>query len=314
MPDAASVPSAERLSTAERKDFARYRRDPRLRRVGTGPSLWIVVTVVVVLLTGCDSRPGIEQTTEPTAPSTPGSRAIDSPSSGSPPALDCDGGGRARTTWFTAEDGTRLYGAILGSGRVGVVVANDVPHSICEALTPARLLAAQGYRVLLFDYRDRGLSDASDHPARLDLDVAGAVRKLRWIGANRVFVMGSYAGVAAGLVAAIEIRPPVDGLIGISPAPIRGQWVEGPFGPIGAYEAGPRLRIPILYITVRTDSYVPFRSVRRLYRLTASPDKDLLVIPSGSTGFNTIDFNSYSGRVRKAILSFLVRLAGTQAT
>jgi pimeloyl-ACP methyl ester carboxylesterase len=189
------------------------------------------------------------------------------------------------------------------------VVANDVPHPLCESLTPARFLAARGYRVLVFDYRDHGLSDASDAPGRLDRDLAGAVDELRSRGAARVMVLGSYAGVAAAVVAATEIHPPVDGVIGISPAPVRGQWVEGPFGPIGAYRAAPHLLVPSMYLTVRTDPYVSLREVRRLYRLTASPAKDLVVIPAGSGGFSTIDLNPYAARVRSALLMFIREVA-----
>jgi pimeloyl-ACP methyl ester carboxylesterase len=156
----------------------------------------------------------------------------------------------------------------------------------------------------LFDYRDRGLSDASDAPGCLDQDVAGAAAELRSHRASRVILLGSCAGVAAAAVAATEIHPLVDGVIGISLAPIRGQWVEGPFGPIGAFRA-PHLLVATMYLTVRTDPYVSLWEVRRLYRLTASATKDLVVIPAGSGGFGTIDLNSYAGRVRSAIPMFV---------
>jgi pimeloyl-ACP methyl ester carboxylesterase len=272
----------------------------------TGFRRLVAALAGAVVLAGCGgSGPTAGSPTEArtTTPS-PGHAAT-----ASAPALDCDGGGQARTIWFPAGDGTRLYGALVGSGRVGVVVANDVPHQLCETLTPARFLAAHGYAVLSFDYRDHGLSDRSEAPGRLDLDVAGAVAELRSRGAARVILLGSYAGVAAAVVAATEITPPVDGVIGISPAAARGQWVQGPFGPIGAFQAAPRLRIPVLYITVRTDPYVSMDEVGRLFRLTAGPSKDLVVIPAGSAGFDTIDFNSYEPRVRGAILSFIRRVA-----
>jgi hypothetical protein len=74
-------------------------------------------------------------------------------------------------------------------------VANDVPHALCEALTPARVPAARGYRVLVFDYRDRGLSEASDAPGRLDQDVAGAVPELRSPSSGRTGPESAGAGV-----------------------------------------------------------------------------------------------------------------------
>jgi fermentation-respiration switch protein FrsA (DUF1100 family) len=272
------------------------------------------MSVVVVFILAACSHAATPEPGSSTGPGSPSPVPTDSSPSAAviAPALDCDGTAGARAIWFPAADGTRLYGALLGSGRVGVVVANDVPHDPCETLTPAKFLAARGYRVLMFDYRDRGLSDLSDAPGRLDLDVAGAVSELRSRGTTKVILLGSYAGAAAVVVAGTEVRPYIDGVIGISPAPVRGQWVDnsgsGPFGPTGAFEAARRLGVPTLYVTVRSDSYVSFGSVRRLYRLTASPDKELVIIPSGSTGFDTIDFNSYSGRVRTAILSFVRRV------
>jgi pimeloyl-ACP methyl ester carboxylesterase len=276
----------------------------------------ITALAIVMVLTTCDvgsdadGAAGTAPSTRPTA-SPGGSSSSPTPSAALP--LPCNGARNIPSLWFGSADGTRLYGAIVGSGSTGVVVANDVPHPLCETLVPARFLAAHGYRVLVFDYRDHEDSDTSDVPGRLDRDVAGAVAELRSRGVQRVVLLGSYAGVAAAVVAATEIRPDVDGIVGISPAAYRGHWVEGPFGPIGALQAAPKLRMPALFVTVRTDPYVSLGEVRRLYRSMASRDKDLLVIPSGSAGFETIDFNSYGDRVRSAILSFVERIAGRNA-
>lgn len=127
--------------------------------------LWIAFVAAVFVVAACSptsaERGGStgSRSSSPTPTGTSPSAAVTAP------ALDCDGSAGARAIWFRAADGTRLYGALLGSGRVGIVVANDVPHSLCETLTPAQFLAAHGYRVLVFDYRDRGVSDASDAPA-----------------------------------------------------------------------------------------------------------------------------------------------------
>jgi hypothetical protein len=135
----------------------------------------------------------------------------------------------ARTITFPAGDGTELYGAILGSGSVGVVLANDVPHPFCEDIPPAIFLARRGYRVIAFDYRDHENSARSAAPGRLDLDVVGAAAELRKAGSDRILLFGSYAGVAASILAAEEITPPVEGLVGFSPAARRGEYVNGPF-------------------------------------------------------------------------------------
>src|SRR6266542_3591652 len=242
--------------------------------VRTGTRQWLLTSVAAFILAACSpsSAPGSAGASTGSVLGSPSVTESSPLATGTAPAIDCDGAANARAIWLRAADGTRLYGALLGSGRVGVVVANDVPHPLCETLTPARFLAAHGYHVLVFDYRDRGLSAPSDAPGRLDQDVAGAVD--------------------------------------ISPAAARGQWVQGPFGPVGAFQAAPRMRVPALYLTVRTDPYISLREVRRLYRLTASPAKDLVVIPAGSAGFGMIDVSSYAERARHAILSFVRRVAG----
>ena len=75
---------------------------------------------------------------------------------------------------------------------------------------------------------------------------------------------GSYGGAASAIVAATAMRPPPVALVGFDPAAERGQYIEGPFGPRGALTAAPDLRVPILYVTLRNDRFVPLAEVRRL--------------------------------------------------
>jgi pimeloyl-ACP methyl ester carboxylesterase len=183
-----------------------------------------------------------------------------------------------RTLSFTTRDGVELYGAIVGRGRSGVVLANDVPHPFCELVPPALSLARRGYRVIIFDYRGHGESSDGDAAGRLDLDVLAAVTELRRSGVDHAVLMGSYGGAAAAILAAVEADPPVDGLIGISPAPRRGEYIGGPFDPIGALQAAPRLEVPVLYVTAKEDRFVPLPEVRRLDEVTGSRSKRLVVV------------------------------------
>lgn len=57
-------------------------------------------------------------------------------------------------------------------------MANDVPHPLCEEVLVARSLAQRALRVMVFDYRGHGESEAGPHPSRLDLDVAAAATEL----------------------------------------------------------------------------------------------------------------------------------------
>ena len=99
----------------------------------------------------------------------------------------------------TTSDGVSLYAATIGRGPVGLVMANDVPHPLCEELPEARLFAGHGFRVAVFDYRDRGESGSGgSKPGRLDLDVAAAADLLIRQGSPCVALAGSYGGAAAG--------------------------------------------------------------------------------------------------------------------
>lgn len=210
---------------------------------------------------------------------------------------------RVATVALRTGDGVSLYGAEVGSGDRGVLLANDVPHAFCEDLPPALLLARRGYHVLVFDYRGHGESaDAGGQPGRLDLDVAAAVADLRDRGATRVALLGSYAGAAACVVAAVRITPPVDAVVGFSPPVRRGQYVEGPFDPEGQLAAAPRLRMPTLYATATTDRFVSLADVRRLYEATGARRKDLVTVTEGPGGWYLLRYN---GVVRRAVLRFL---------
>lgn len=99
----------------------------------------------------------------------------------------------------------RLQAIERGTGSVGVVLAHMLGSSQ-SAWTPlAETLAARGFHVLTFDLRGHGLSGGEREPSRADLDLAGAVARLRGLGVEKVFVVGaSIGGTAAVKVAAAD--------------------------------------------------------------------------------------------------------------
>ncbi|HEY7281925.1 MAG TPA: alpha/beta fold hydrolase [Actinomycetota bacterium] len=212
----------------------------------------------------------------------------------------------ATTATITTSDGVTLYAATIGRGPIGLVMAEDVPHSICEELPEAELFAQHGFRVEVFDWRDRGSSGTSGaNPGRLDRDVDAAAAALRSQGSRCVALAGSYGGAAAAIVAAVSMHPAPVALVAFDPAALRGQYIEGPFGPEGALSAAPRLRIPVMYVTLQGDRFVPVPEVRRLERATGSSVVRLLVVPSGLIGFGLLDLSPASARVQRAVFSFL---------
>ncbi|MDP9234602.1 MAG: hypothetical protein M3P01_08635, partial [Actinomycetota bacterium] len=78
--------------------------------------------------------------------------------------------------------GVTLHGAVLGTGRLGVVLTNQSGANLCEWLPFARKIAAHHHRALVYD----GQGSAAD--------VSAAGRKLRSLGARRTVAMGASVG------------------------------------------------------------------------------------------------------------------------
>jgi hypothetical protein len=72
----------------------------------------------------------------------------------------CGGHVSATVGWFRASDGVQLDGAALGSGKTGVVLAHESPANLCGWVPFAQTLSRNGFRVLLFDHRNFGMSAA----------------------------------------------------------------------------------------------------------------------------------------------------------
>jgi alpha-beta hydrolase superfamily lysophospholipase len=174
---------------------------------------------------------------------------------------------------FRAADGVRLLGVMLGRGPAAVVLAHEAGSmTLCSWLPYGRALARRGYRVLVFDARGQGSSSTSRSPSRqfrVDLDVAGAVREMRRRGARSVVLAGGSFGAMASIAAGGSIRPPVDGVVPVSP----GLSYRG----LDAEAAARRLNVPTLFVVAQEDADFP-EAARRLHDATATQDKRLLVV------------------------------------
>jgi alpha-beta hydrolase superfamily lysophospholipase len=179
---------------------------------------------------------------------------------------------RATVVRFRSLDGVRLLGVMLGRGPTAVVLTHESRGWICSWLPYGRTLARRGFRVLVFDARGNGSSSATRSPSRrfrFDLDVAAAVREVRRRGARSVVLAGGSLGAMGSLVVGASLRPPVDGVVAVSP----GTSFRG----VDADAAVRRLAVPVLYVVATEDAGFP-EAARTLYEATATEDKRLVLV------------------------------------
>jgi pimeloyl-ACP methyl ester carboxylesterase len=216
----------------------------------------------VPLLTGaCSSR---DQGTTPAQTPATSASTLATPTTAAAIAKPClREVNSARAFRFRTAAGAVLVGVVLGRGRTGLVLGHGRGGDLCEWLPQGQAFAKQGYRVLAFDFEGYGDSQPGSGPdARIDTDVAAAAAQLRRRGADSIVLIGSSMGATAVLSAATRIRPPVAGVVSLSG--------PGAFGPVDAWTAMSRLRVPVLFVAAADDQ--PFvGAARAMYRKPGSP-------------------------------------------
>jgi pimeloyl-ACP methyl ester carboxylesterase len=188
---------------------------------------------------------------------------------------------RRRVVRFTAVDGVRLIGVLLGGGPRAVVLAHQGGGGgadLCVWMPYARSLVRAGYRVLAFDHRSHGSSGHASSVSRLtrvDYDVLGAVRLLRARGARAIVLAGGSLGGAAAIGAGAAARPPVQGVISfVSPTS---------FGRVDALAAARNLHVPALFLSADGDEGFP-EAAQALFDATPAGDKRIWVFPGTRHG------------------------------
>ena len=190
---------------------------PRTGRHST--QLMRTVALAALLgLSACSSGPA------PASPPTAASPPVTSRSPSQQTAVEADcgtdvpAGVAIADVTLTSTDEVTLSGAVLGSGRRGVVMLHQTNDGVCGWLPYAGHLAQQGFHVLLFDRRCEGGSSGPDgenafHHAA---DVKTAVTDLRRRGADKVAVVGASLGGAIALGACTVVN--IDSCVALSPA------------------------------------------------------------------------------------------------
>jgi len=197
---------------------------------------------------------------------------------------------------FRAADGTRLVGHRFGSGTTAVVLAHQTDGNVCQWAPYARRLAALGYTAIAFDFRGYGLSQRRPYrySLRLSGDISAAVRAARGLGAQRVFIVGASLGANAAILAAVNTRPFVDGVVSLSaPATFR----------FDAIAAAGRLLVPALYVAAELDEGGQYaHDAETLYVASATPGKELEIVPGTAHGVRLV---AGPGTARDLVEAFL---------
>jgi pimeloyl-ACP methyl ester carboxylesterase len=198
------------------------------------------------------------------------------------------GQGAAEEVRIPAGSGEPLVGALLGEGRVGVVLAHQAGADMCQWADYAHVLVAHGYRVLAFDF---GV------PAD-DESVVYAAQALKALGAQRIVLMGASRGGTAVLAAAGKLA--VDGVIALSaPAEYNGS---------DALQGVETSTAPLLIAAGELDSEFAIDAVT-LSRHAKATEKRLIVKKgSGEHGVLLLEFGGHSV-VDDAVLQLLARVA-----
>jgi fermentation-respiration switch protein FrsA (DUF1100 family) len=206
---------------------------------------------------------------------------------------------------FRAADGVRLHGWLLPASalqRGSILFLHGNAQNISTHIASVGWLPAQGFDVLLFDYRGYGRSQGSPSLAGLHLDFEAALEALfasPGVDPNRVIVLGQSLGgaVAITALAASPQRHQVRALIvegaftsyrALAREKLAGFWLTWPlqvplglaiedrYRPIDAIaELAP---MPLLIVHGEADRIVPFDHAVALYEAAREP-KELWLVP-----------------------------------
>jgi pimeloyl-ACP methyl ester carboxylesterase len=185
-----------------------------------------------------------------------------------------------------------LEGRRFGSGPSLVVLAHMRPADMESWFDFARVLAAEGYSTLAFNFR--GYGDSEGDGFDVDTDVLAAIDFADGLGAEEAFVIGASMG-GTGSVTASSQRP-VSGTITLS--------APGAFEGADAVTAAPALTAPILLVAAENDT--PYPSDAGAIDAATTVPSEVVILPGSQHGTNL--FLDHGEELTALILEFL---AGT---
>jgi dienelactone hydrolase len=182
---------------------------------------------------------------------------------------------------FRSGDGTRLDGALLGSGRAGVVLLHESPNDLCGFWPYAVYLAGKGLRVLDIDLRCFGESACPVAAKGTVIDDAvAAVAELKRRGAGSVALVGASAGAGVALAAGSRLGTGVAAVVSLS-GERNLTLVIRDGGPLDLVNEVKRLTSPTLFEVATGDPTTSVDETRAMFAATRAPGKriDILTGP-----------------------------------
>jgi len=190
------------------------------------------------------------------------------------------------------EDGITLTGRLFGSQYEDVVILSHMrPNDQTAWFAFAQELERNGYAALTFNFRGYGDSQGEEDFAKLDEDLAAAIRYMRDVGKRRIFLVGASMGATTSLVVAAQ--QDVDGVVAISP--------PATFEDQDALVAVASESTPKLFIASAEDA--PALSFDELVSAAAEPKEEVLY--AGNAHGTALFETAHAAALRDRILGFL---------
>lgn len=195
---------------------------------------------------------------------------------------------------FTTPDGEELEGTVYGDGPVGIVLAHMRGRERSTWTTFARAAAAEGHRVLTFDFRGYGGSTGTAD-TQLDFDLIAAVGYLASSGVSNVVAIGASMGATAVVNVAAQVD--LAGAVSLSaPADFQG---------LPALAVAAQVAEPLLIISAENDQPYAAAAVQ----LDAqAPATQLQIFTGNAHGTNL--FGDHQEALTALLLDFVADRAG----
>ena len=257
----------------------------------------LILTVVASACSGADDTSG----TSVAAATTTVTAAVTTTATSAPAASTTTSAAASSTTiatpvnpdgeavTFPTDDGLTLEGRRFGSGPTLVVLAHMRPATMDSWFEFARVLAAEGYSALAFNFRGYGNSEGDGFD--VETDVVAAIDFATGLDAQEVFAIGASMG-GTGAVTASSQRP-VGGTITLSAPDV--------FEGADAVTAAPSLTAPILLVAAENDT--PYPSDAATIDAAATAPSEVVILSGSAHGTNL--FADHGDDLTALILGFL---------